>query len=159
MNELDERQRFLEEELKEYEKNTEMNEEERTALREWVATGNSVHENGCLAEDGHGNYIDFLDVYREDQEIRETLSKMSPEEQEEYLAQLRGEDTINSLRREKHEMFFKLKVYERVLKEYHLLDEANVRIEDAHKRAKEMDAYIESILGPIEDRGELSWLK
>lgn len=34
MNELDERQRFLEEELKEYEKNTEMNEEERTALRE-----------------------------------------------------------------------------------------------------------------------------
>ena len=33
------------------------------------------------------------------------------------------------------------------------------RIEDAHKRAKEMDAYIESILGPIEDRGELSWLK
>ncbi len=56
-------------------------------------------------------------------------------------------------------MFFKLKVYERVLKEYHLLDEANVRIEDAHKRAKEMDAYIESILGPIEDRGELSWLK
>lgn len=84
---------------------------------------------------------------------------MSPEEQEEYLAQLRGEDTINSLKREKHEMFFKLKVYEHVLKEYHLLDEANVRIEDAHKRAKEMDAYIESILGPIEDRGELSWLK
>ncbi|MCR4924639.1 MAG: hypothetical protein K5931_11580, partial [Lachnospiraceae bacterium] len=89
-------QRFLEEELNEYEKNTQMNENERKALREWVASGNSVHDNGSLVRDEHGNLMDFLDVYREEEEIRITLDTLTGEEREEYLAELRGEDTINS---------------------------------------------------------------
>ena len=70
MNLISDRQRFLQDELNTYEKTTQMNETERSALHEWVAAGNSVHENTCNAEDGHGNYIDFLDVYREEQDIR-----------------------------------------------------------------------------------------
>ena len=89
MNLTSDRQRFLQDELNTYEKTTQMNETERNALHEWVAAGNSVHENTCNAEDGHGNYIDFLDVYREEQDIRDTLSALSDEEKEEYLAELR----------------------------------------------------------------------
>ena len=44
-----EKRRFLKQELKGYEKITPMTEEERSALHEWVAAGNSVHENGSMA--------------------------------------------------------------------------------------------------------------
>ena len=41
----DKRQIFLEKELIEYEKVTVMTADEQSALRAWVAAGNSVHEN------------------------------------------------------------------------------------------------------------------
>ena len=61
-----EKRQFLKKELKEYEKITPMTEDERKVLHEWVADGNSVHENGAMACYEGGRPMDFLDVYREE---------------------------------------------------------------------------------------------
>ena len=58
-----EKKRFLESELREYERVTAMTEEERTVLREWVREGHSVHEK----------------------QIRRALASMSYEEGSRYL--------------------------------------------------------------------------
>lgn len=87
-----EKRRFLKQELKEYEKNISMTEEERAALHEWVAAGNSVHENGAMASYEGGRPMDFLDVYREEEEIRSALASMSYEEGSKYLLKEYGID-------------------------------------------------------------------
>ena len=61
-------QRFLQLELEEYEVITPMTEQERAALRDWVASGRSVHENGWYACWDGGIPMDFLDAYRQIQE-------------------------------------------------------------------------------------------
>ena len=158
MNLTSDRQRFLQDELNTYEKTTQMTETERNALHEWVAAGNSVHENTCNAEDGHGNYMDFLDIYREEQDIRDTLSSMNTEEQEEYLAKLRGEDTIKSLKKRLDELLYKTDVYEKVLKKYDLVEEAEALIEEGRALSKAFDEWAEAEMGKLPE-GELSWLK
>lgn len=80
-----EKKRFLESELREYERVTAMTEEERTVLREWVWEGHSVHENGAMAVHEGGRPVDFLDVYREEEQIRRALASMSYEEGSRYL--------------------------------------------------------------------------
>lgn len=80
-----EKKRFLESELREYERVTAMTEEERTVLREWVREGHSVHENGAMAVHEGGRPVDFLDVYREEEQIRRALASMSYEEGSRYL--------------------------------------------------------------------------
>jgi hypothetical protein len=80
-----EKRQFLKKELREYEKTTPMTEEERKVLHEWVARGYSVHENGSMASYEGGRPMDFLDVYREEEEIRRHLSSMSYEEGSRYL--------------------------------------------------------------------------
>lgn len=155
MNLTSDRQRFLQDELNAYEKTTQMNETERNALHEWVAAGNSVHENTCNAEDGHGNYIDFLDVYREEQDIRDTLSSMNAEEQEEYLAELRGEYTIKSLKKRLYELLYKTDVYENVLQRHNLIEEAETLIEEGYARARAFDEWYEAEMGKVSG-GELS---
>lgn len=87
-----EKRQFLRQELKEYEKVTPMTDEERTALREWVHAGNSVHENAAMAVYEGGRPLDFLDVYREDEEIRRVLNSMSYEEGSKYLLEEYGID-------------------------------------------------------------------
>ena len=87
-----EKRRFLKQELKEYEKTISMTEEERTALHEWVAAGNSVHENGSMASYEGGRPMDFLDVYRQEEEIRSALASMSYEEGSKYLLEEYGID-------------------------------------------------------------------
>lgn len=87
-----EKRRFLKQELKEYEKTISMTKEERTALHEWVAAGNSVHENGSMASYEGGRPMDFLDVYREEEEIRRALASMSDEERSKYLLEEYGID-------------------------------------------------------------------
>ena len=87
-----ERRRFLKRELKEYEKATPMTDEEKTALREWVRAGNSVHENAAMAVYEGGRPMDFLDVYRGDEEIRRVLETMSYEEGSKYLLKEYGID-------------------------------------------------------------------
>lgn len=87
-----EKRRFLKQELKEYEKTISMTGEERAALHEWVAAGNSVHENGSMASHEGGRPMDFLDVYREEEEIRRALASMSYEEGSKYLLEEYGID-------------------------------------------------------------------
>ena len=87
-----EKRRFLKQELKEYEKTISMTEEERAALHEWVAAGNSVRENGSMASYEGGRPMDFLDVYREEEEIRRALASMSYEEGSKYLLEEYGID-------------------------------------------------------------------
>ena len=87
-----EKRQYLRKELKEYEKATPMTDEERTALREWVQAGNSVHENAAMAVYEGGRPLDFLDVYREDEEIRRALDSMSYEEGSKYLLEEYGID-------------------------------------------------------------------
>lgn len=158
MNKTSDRQRFLQDELNRYEKSTPMNEAERKVLHEWVAAGNSVHENSCNAEDGHGNYIDFLDIYREEQDIRDTLSTMDDEEKEEYLAELRGEDTIKSLKKQLHELSYKSDVYEKVLRRHKLIEEAEALMEEGRALSRAFDEWAEAEMGKLPE-GELSWLK
>lgn len=121
-------------ELMKYETITEMTDDERAALRKWVLDGNSVHDNGSMAYTECGVPCDFLDVYRYEKEIRSNLVKLSPREQENYLARLRGEDTIDNLREDLNKLFFKAGIYEQVLREHHLLEEANLRINAAEDK-------------------------
>ena len=53
----------------EYVQKVPMNKKEKSALREWVQNGHSVYENelGALAEDGAT--VDFLTIYRNEQEF------------------------------------------------------------------------------------------
>lgn len=76
---------ILRKELKEYEKATPMTAEELKAVREWVRAGNSVHANSCNAVYEGGRPVDFLDVYREEEEIRRILEPMTEEEQDKYI--------------------------------------------------------------------------
>lgn len=87
-----EKRQFLNRELREYEKVTPMTEEERKALREWVHAGNSVHENRAMDFYENGRPIDFLDAYREEEEIRQALDSMSYEEGSRYLLEEYGID-------------------------------------------------------------------
>lgn len=79
------RRRFLMQELKAYEKITPMTEEERAILHEWVRAGHSVHENDAMAVYEGGCPLDFLVVYREQEEVRRTLASMTHEEGSRYL--------------------------------------------------------------------------
>ena len=87
-----EKRRFLSKELKEYENVTPMTDQERTALREWVHAGNSVHENAAMAVYESGRPLDFLDVHREDEELRRVLDSMSYEDGSKYLLEEYGID-------------------------------------------------------------------
>ena len=127
---------LLRNELIEYEQNHEMTEDERTALREWVMDGNSVHENGSMAYTEHGVPSDFLDVYRYEEGIRRDLEKLSPREQENYIARLRGEDTIDNLREDFDKLFFKAQIYGQVLRSNGLFEEANLKIKTAEEESK-----------------------
>jgi len=128
---------YLRKELKEYEKNTEMTEAERLALHEWVADGNSVHENGSMACHEGGGPCDFLDVYRYMEEIRQDLEGLTPRERENYLARLSGTDTIDNLREDLQEHIFKERIYYKVLSKHGLIQEAEEFIQDERESARE----------------------
>lgn len=128
--------KFLKRELLEYEKNIEMNDAERQALHEWVAAGNSVHENGSMACYEGGRLMDFLDVYRQETEILEELATLKGKEREKYIRELRGEKNIDDLRDENDHYWFLLGVYEYVLRKHGLLEEAEHEVQEAQKRSK-----------------------
>jgi len=132
----DNRQRLWAE-LEKYERDTEMTETERAALHEWVRDGNSVHENGSMACQEGGRPSDFLDVYREEEAIRQELERLSPRERENYIARLRGEDTIDNLREDIQELFFRMNIYERALRQHGLLAEAEQMYKEAKERSSD----------------------
>lgn len=124
----EERPAFLLEELREYEKITDMTAEERTALHEWVSEGNSLHANSSMGCHENGEPMDFLDDYRYHEEIRKDLEQLAPAEQEKYIAQLRGEDTVEMLQEELSRLSAKAEAYRRILKKYGLLSEAEALV-------------------------------
>ena len=63
-------------------------------------------------------------MYRYEREIRDTLEKLDAESRENYLARLRGEDTIDNLREDLQELHFRMDAFERVLRKHGLLQEA-----------------------------------
>lgn len=130
-------------ELIKYEKTTEMTDDERAALREWVLDGNSVHDNAAMACNEHGEPCDFLDIYRYEEGIRRDLAKLSPREQENYLARLRGEDTMDNLREDRDRLLFKARIYEQVLREHHLLGEADLRMQAAEEKQLMLEELLE----------------
>ena len=85
MNINKEKKKLLRQELKEYEKITPMTPEEKEVLHQWVNEGNSVHENDCMAFYDGGRPMDFLDVYREYEELRKATAGMTFEEETRYL--------------------------------------------------------------------------
>ena len=118
------RQELLLQELREYEAKASLSKDERDALREWVKNGNSIHENPCMAEDGHGRYLDFIDVYRTNAELGNILDSLTEKERENYLARLQRVATIDDLRDDLMKMTFRMNCYEDVLRNYGLLDKA-----------------------------------
>ena len=80
-----ERERFLKQELKEYEKITPMTEEERRELHGWIEAGYSVHENTCCAVGDGNRPIDFLDIYREEGALRKATAGMGNEAARKYV--------------------------------------------------------------------------
>lgn len=84
--------RFRRWELKQYLEFNPMTDEEREALEEWVKSGHGVHENAELCCYVDGGQMDFLDVYRKEKEVRETLASMTEEEGRQYLRETHGID-------------------------------------------------------------------
>ena len=129
-----EKRQFLKKELKEYEKTTPMTENERKILHEWVAAGNSVHENGSMAVYEGGRPVDFLDVYREEEEIRRALDAMSHEEGSKYLLEEYDIDrdgvmtpkppTYEELKKKMNRLYRTCRLYWEVLAANDLCDEA-----------------------------------
>lgn len=129
----------LEKELNEYLKITTVNEEELKALKEWVADGNSVYSNPSMATDEYGNPCDFLFDYRYHAEIYKELEQLSGREKEIYLARLRGEDTIDTLREDLDKATYERDVYFKVLQRHGLLKEAQRLLEEGRVLSFEIE--------------------
>ena len=80
-------------ELQRYIEVTPMTPNERLALEEWVAGGNSVHSNPSMAEDDHGNPLSFLEDYRYHEELRNILEPLTEDERQAYIDRLLGIET------------------------------------------------------------------
>ena len=124
-------------EFEEYVAKTPMNDDEFEALTKWVEAGNSVHENGSMASYEGGYPMDFLDVYREEEEIRQKLDSLEGKEREKFLRELRGEKNAEDLQEELDHCQNLLGVYEYVLRKHHLLQEAQDEAEAARLRSEE----------------------
>lgn len=124
---------LLKKELKAYERSTPMTEEELKAVREWVKNGNSVHENGSNAHYENGRPMDFLDVYREEEDLRRFLEPMTEEERDRYILENFGTGrnekprlppTYEELKEKARRLYRKSMLYWEVLARNDLLDEA-----------------------------------
>ena len=70
---------YLEKEYKEYLKIRTMTRKEQRAVREWVKDGYSVYDNPEGAWLDGGVRMEYLDVYRDHEYIRQHTKGMSPE--------------------------------------------------------------------------------
>ena len=76
----DDMKEYLENQYKEYIKKRTMTKKEMRAVREWVKAGNSVYDNPAGAWQDGMMRVEFLDVYRDDEYIRQHTKGMTPEE-------------------------------------------------------------------------------
>jgi len=80
-------------ELEQYEREVPMTPYEKRALRKWVISGHSPHENPgskyiCLM--GAMPPYDFIDAYRLDHELEREMKGMNKSEKEAYLKEFTG---------------------------------------------------------------------
>ncbi len=76
----DDMKEYLENQYKEYLKKRTMTKKEQRAVREWVKAGNSVYDNPAGAWQDGMVRVEFLDMYRDDEYIRQHTKGMSPDE-------------------------------------------------------------------------------
>ena len=94
-------QEYLEEQYKDYIKVTPMTKKEQRHLREWVKKGHSVRQSpGSKYLCDQHPPLDFLDNYRQDQEIEQAIKGMTDAED---TPQKTPEEQIQDL---EHELFF-----------------------------------------------------
>ena len=129
-------------EYHEYVKHTPMTEKEKEALREWVMDGNSVYNNPSMSVDEHGRPTDFLADYRYDQEIYQQLEQITGKDKENYLARLRGEDTIDTLREDLQKACYERDIYYKVLLKHGLLQEAKEYLESGLELSRTMQLTV-----------------
>lgn len=85
-------QEILVKEYEEYTYKTSLTADEKRALREWVSEGHSVNENSCEAQYAGQVPMDFIDVYRDEQYIRNHTKGMSDEEARKFALAYYGWD-------------------------------------------------------------------
>lgn len=134
-----ERERFLKQELKEYEKITPMTEEERRELHGWIEAGYSVHENTCCAVGDGNRPIDFLEIYREEETLRKATAGMGSEEARKYVWDYYGWDeeaaekeeyTVETLKERVRELERKLFYLEEFIGQKGFWEESHKYIEE-----------------------------
>ena len=88
----DDMKEYLENQYKEYLKKRTMTKKEQRAVREWVKAGNSVYDNPAGAWLDGGVRMEFLDIYRDDEYIRQHTKGMTPEETRKFALAYYGWD-------------------------------------------------------------------
>ena len=83
---------YLENQYKEYLKKRTMTKKEQRAVREWVKAGNSVYDNPAGAWLDGGVRMEYLDIYRDDEYIRQHTKGMTPEETRKFALAYYGWD-------------------------------------------------------------------
>ena len=69
-----------------------MTKKEQRAVREWVKAGNSVYDNPAGAWLDGGVRMEYLDIYRDDEYIRQHTKGMTPEETRKFALAYYGWD-------------------------------------------------------------------
>lgn len=87
MNIEKERKAYLKKELKEFEGNHQLSDDERKALHEWVNLGNSVYDNSLMAVG-----LNYLEEYRDEKYIREATQGMNSEDARKFALAYYGWD-------------------------------------------------------------------
>jgi hypothetical protein len=88
----DDMKEYLENQYKEYLKKRPMTKKEQRAVREWVKAGNSVYDNPAGAWLDGGVRMEYLDIYRDDEYIRQHTKGMTPEETRKFALAYYGWD-------------------------------------------------------------------
>ena len=88
----DDMKEYLENQYKEYLKKRTMTKKEQRAVREWVKAGNSVYDNPAGAWLDGGVRMEYLDIYRDDEYIRQHTKEMTPEETRKFALAYYGWD-------------------------------------------------------------------
>lgn len=83
---------YLENQYKEYLKKRTMTKKEQRAVREWVKDGNSVYDNPEGAWLDGGVRMEYLDIYRDHEYIRQHTKGMSSEETRRFALAYYGWD-------------------------------------------------------------------
>ena len=104
--------------------------------------GNSVYNNPSMSVDEHSRPTDFLADYRYHQEIYQQLEQITGKDKENYLARLRGEDTIDTLREDLQKACYERDIYYKVLLKHGLLQEAKEYLESGLELSRTMQLTV-----------------